>query len=515
MADVQFNRNAIDATPVLSGRFRLPCVGAEPGQVRAVQTDLPQGPRAPTLIEALVSLFSLIAGISVSIAIYGLDPQIPMLLGVIVACGVALRCGFTWDAIQEGMVTGIGNAVPAMIILMIVGILIGVWILAGVVPTLIYYGLEMLSPSVFLPVAVIICAITSLATGTSWGTTGTIGVALMGIGAGLGFPLPIVAGAVLSGSYFGDKISPLSDTTNLAAAMVGTGLFTHVRHMLYTTSVSMGLTLIIEAVLGLRYGGGDGNLERIDIMLATLSDNFVINPVLLLPPLIVLFVSYRRMPAIPGITLGVIAGAICAIGLQGANYQHLVDVAFNGFTAETGVPDVDSLLSRGGLQSMFYTISLIIVAMMFGGVMERTGQLKVIADRILRSVNSTGSLVISTVLTGIGANVILCDQYMAIVMGTRTYVQAYRERGLAPENLSRAVEDSATVTANLVPWNSGGAYQAATLGVATLAYLPFNFFCWLSPLVTILFGFMGWTFNRITPDEAGTGTALTAEGAPS
>ena len=465
-----------------------------------MKTDIPTGARMPHLWEAIISLFSLVVGISISIVAYGLDPQIPMLLGVIVASLVALRCGFSWQNIQNGMVRGITNALPAMIILLVVGILIGVWILAGVVPTLIYYGLQFMSPTIFLPATLIICAITSLATGTSWGTSGTIGVALMGIGAGLGFPLPLVAGAVLSGAYFGDKMSPLSDTTNLAPAMAGTDLFTHIKHMSYTTGVSISLTLIIEIVLGLRYSAAGGDLERIDTMLTTLADNFTINPVLLLPPLVVLFVSYRKMPAIPGITLGVIAGAICAVGLQGANYEALANAAFGGFSSDTGVDEVDSLLSRGGLESMFFTISLIIVAMMFGGVMERTNQLKVIADKILSYAKSTGSLITSTVLTSIAANLILCDQYMAIVMGARTYAPAYRERGLAPENLSRAVEDSATVTANLVPWNSGGAYQAATLGVATIAYLPFNFFCWLSPIVTIIFGITGWTIHKIDPE---------------
>ena len=206
------------------------------------------------------------------------------------------------------------------------------------------------------------------------------------------------------------------------------------------------------------------------------------------------------MPAIPGITLGVLAGVICAIGLQGAGYEALAHAAFDGYASDTGVADVDELLSRGGLSSMFFTISLIIVAMMFGGVMERTSQLKVIADEILKFAKTTGSLIVSTVLTCIAANLILCDQYMAIVMGARTYAPAFRARGLAPENLSRAVEDSATVTANLVPWNSGGAFQAATLGVATLAYLPFNFFCWLSPIVTIVFGVMGWTITKQAPE---------------
>ncbi|MEO1017012.1 MAG: Na+/H+ antiporter NhaC [Pseudomonadota bacterium] len=461
-----------------------------------MEPEMPKGARLPHMWEALISLFSLVLGIGVSIVLFGMDPHIPMLLGVLIASIMALRCGFHWDVIQDGMVKGIGNALPAMIILMIVGVLIGIWILAGVVPTLIYYGLTILTPAVFLPTTLIICAITSVSTGTSWGTTGTIGVALMGVGAGLGLPLPVVAGAVLSGAYFGDKMSPLSDTTNLAPAMVGTDLYTHIRHMSYTTGVTFALTLIIEIALSVHYGSTAGDFERIQTILATLDANFMINPVLILPPLFVMFVSIRKVPAIPGITLGVLAGVICAIGLQGADYESLVNAAFSGYSAATGVEDVDSLLTRGGLESMLYTISLIIVAMMFGGVMERTSQLKVVADRILTWAKSTGSLIASTALTCIAANVILCDQYMSIVMGGRTYAQAYRERGLAPQNLSRAVEDSGTVTANLVPWNSGGAYQAATLGVATIAYLPFNFFCWMSPLVTMLFGYMGWT---ITP----------------
>ncbi len=466
-----------------------------------MKTDIPEGARAPHFWEAMISLFSLVVGISISIVVYGLDPHIPMLLGVVVASIVALRCGFSWQNIQNGMVRGITNALPATIILIIVGILIGVWILAGVVPTLIYYGLTFLSPAIFLPITVVICALTSLATGTSWGTTGTIGVALMGVGAGLGFPLPLVAGAVLSGAYFGDKMSPMSDTTNMAPALAGTDLFTHIKHMSYTTGVAITLTLIIEVVIGLQYSGGEGNLERIATILTVLEKNFTINVVMLLPPIIVMVVSFRKMPAIPGITMGVVAGIVIAIGLQGASYDTLMKAAFSGFKAATENSDVDKLLSRGGMESMMYTISLVIVAMMFGGVMERTNQLKAIADKVLSLAKSDGSLILSTVLTGIGSNMILCDQYMAIVMGARTYAQAYSDRGLAPENLSRAVEDSATVTANLVPWNSGGAYQAATLGVATIAYLPFAFFCWLSPLVTLLFGFMGWTIWKIDPNK--------------
>ncbi|MEM7742051.1 MAG: Na+/H+ antiporter NhaC [Pseudomonadota bacterium] len=473
-----------------------------------MKTTIPEGARAPTITEAMISLVALIIGITTSILIYGLDPHIPMVLGVIVASIVGLRCGFSWTNIQNGMVRGITNAIPAVIILLVVGMLIGIWILAGVVPTLIYYGLLILSPAIFLPATLLICAVISLATGTSWGTTGTIGVALMGVGAGLGIPLPLVAGAVLSGAYFGDKISPLSDTTNMAPAMAGTDLFTHIRHMSYTTGVSFAITFVIECVLSFRYAAAEGNVERVETMLATLDATYTINPVLLVAPLVVLVVSIKKIPAIPGITVGAVVGAIFAAGLQGASWPDILNSAMYGVSSDTGVEDVDNLLSRGGMDSMTYTISLTMIALMFGGVMERTNQLKVLADAILSKAKSSGSLITATALTGVGSNLVLCDQYMSIVMTGRTYAEAYRDRGLAPENLSRAVEDSATVTANLVPWNSGGAYQAATLGVATIAYMPFAFFCWLSPIVTILFGVFGITIKPLNEEDREKSEAL-------
>jgi Na+:H+ antiporter, NhaC family len=316
--------------------------------------------------------------------------------------------------------------------------------------------------------------------------------ALMGVGAGLGLPLPLVAGAVLSGAYFGDK-----NTTNLAPAMVGTDLYTHIRHMLPTTVVSISLSLALYLWIGFSYAESTGDLGRVTGILETMRAEFVINPILLLPPVLVMVVSFKRMPAIPGIALGAFAGLICALLLQGASYETAMNAAFSGYVSESGNADVDDLLSRGGLESMLFTISLIIAAMMFGGVMQKTGQLRVIAERILQMANSTGSLVLSTALTAIGSNFLLCDQYMSLVMTGRMYIDAYRERGLAPENLSRVTEDAGTVTDPLVPWGSGGAYQTATLGVATIAYFPFAFFCWISPLVTILYGYTGWTIKPL------------------
>lgn len=435
----------------------------------------------------------MIIPISLAIVKYEADAQIPILIGVLVAAIIGTRAGYRWNEIQSGMLDGIANSLQAIVILAIIGILIGVWILSGVVPTLLYYGLKILHPKIFLPAAVIICAITSLATGTSWGTTGTIGIALIGIGAGLGFPLPIVAGAVLSGAYFGDKMSPLSDTTNLAPAMVGTDLYTHIKHMSYTTGVSFALTLIIEFVLSFIYGGGKANVESVNQILNGLDAQFTINPVMLLPAAVVMVLAYRKIPAIPGITMGILSAAILGFIFQGNGFGDFLSAAFAGYASNTGVEAVDNLLSKGGFESMLYTISIVLCAMMFGGIMERTNQLRVVVNSVLKKAKTTGSLITATVLTAVASNLILCDQYMSIVMTGKMYAQSFVDRGLHPKNLSRAVEDSATVTANLVPWNTGGAYQAATLGVPTIAYLPWNFFCWLSPLVTMAFGWLGIT----------------------
>jgi len=458
--------------------------------------------REPYLWESLLSIVGLIFFISLAIVRYESDAHVPILLGVFVAAMVGLRAGYSWKDIETGMLNGITNSLQAIVILEIIGILIGVWILSGVVPTLLYYGLKIMHPSIFLPATLIICSITSIATGTSWGTSGTIGIALIGIGAGLGFPLPIVAGAVLSGAYFGDKMSPLSDTTNLAPAMAGTDLYTHIKHMTYTTGTSYVITLIIEFFLGLFYGGGQANLESVNQILTGIESQFCINPLLLIPPILVMVLAFRKIPAVPGIVIGILAAGVLGAIFQGNTFGKLLSAAYGGYVSNSGIEAVDNLLSKGGFQSMMYTVSLIICAMMFGGIMEKTNQLRVVVQFILRKAQSTGSLITATIMTAIGCNLILCDQYMSIVMTGKMYSQSFNDKGLHPKNLSRAIEDSATVTANLIPWNSGGAYQAATLGVPTIAYLPFNFFCWITPIVSMLYGWFNITIAPLdeTPD---------------
>lgn len=458
--------------------------------------------RNPHVWEALISILGLVGAICCGILVFESEPHLPILIGALIAALIAYRCGYTWSEIEQGMLNGIANSLQAITILLVIGILIGVWILSGVVPTLLFYGLKIMHPSFFLPATLLICSVTSLATGTSWGTTGTIGIALVGIGAGLGFPLPVVAGAVLSGAYFGDKMSPLSDTTNMAPAIVGTDLYSHIKHMVYTTSVSFGLALLIEIGLGFYFGGGDSaRMADVQVLVTTIDKNFNINVLMLIPPALVLILAMKKMPALPGITAGIVSAAILGMVIQGNSVSEIIAAGYGGYTSNSGVEAVDALLSKGGMSAMSYTVLIIIAAMIFGGIVEETNQLKVIVNKILQKAQSRGSLFVAVVATAVGANVIVAEQYMAIVISGKMYAQAFRDRGLHPKNLSRAVEDSATVTSCLIPWNSGGAYQSATLGVPTIAYAPFCFFNWISPIVSAIYGVSGITIEMIEEEQ--------------
>ncbi|HQD41849.1 MAG TPA: Na+/H+ antiporter NhaC, partial [Bacillota bacterium] len=342
--------------------------------------------------EVLFVLLFLIVSLMATIMLFGGDPHMPILVTAAVASIVAIRAGYKWDDIQDGIIDGIKMSMQAILILMIVGMLIGVWILAGVVPTMIYYGLKILSPGIFLVATCLICCIVSLATGSSWTTAGTVGVALMGVGMGLGMPLPMVAGAIISGAYFGDKMSPLSDTTNLAPAMAGSDLFDHVKHMIYTTGPSLIIALILYGILGARYAGKELDVAQINQLLDGLAGQFAINPLLFIPPIIVILMVVFKVPAIPGLIGGVVLGGIFAAIFQGAGMSAIIEASHYGFVSETGIVEIDDLLSRGGLDSMMWTVSLIMIAMSFGGVLERTGMLNALLEKVLRVVNSTGSL---------------------------------------------------------------------------------------------------------------------------
>lgn len=457
--------------------------------------------RKPYMWESLLCLLFLVVALSVTLIVLGGDPHIPLIAAAIFTALIALRTGVNWKELEVGGLEGITAGLKAIVILLVIGMIIGVWMLAGVVPAMVYYGLMLLNPSIFLIAICLIACVTSLATGSSWTTAGTVGVAGMGIAVGMGIPLGLAAGAIISGAYFGDKMSPLSDTTNLAPAVTGADLFDHIRHMAYTVTPSLIISLILFGVIGVTLGGGQANVDEVNLIMSTLGDNFTISPLLLLPAVLVIAMVIFRIPALPGLIGGVILGGFFAFIFQGAGLADIVDVVHYGFAGATGVEVVDDILSRGGLDSMLWTISLVLCALFFGGIMEKARMLEVIVDKILTVAKSTGSLVLSAVLTCIVINFVTADQYLAIVLPGRMFSPAFKERKLHPKNLSRIVEDAGTMTSALVPWGTCGAFMAAALGVPTFVYAPFAFLLLINPLVSIFYGFTGITMEKL-PDEA-------------
>jgi NhaC family Na+:H+ antiporter len=452
---------------------------------------------------ALIPVIFLIVSLFVTISIFRLPPHIPLISAAAVAAIVATCYKRPWKEIQEGMVHGIGLAMGAILILMVVGTMIGTWISGGIVPAMIYYGLKVLSPGIFLVATLLICSIVSLGTGSSWSTAGTVGVALIGVGHGLGIPVPMVAGAIISGAYFGDKMSPLSDTTNLAPAVAGTDLFSHIRHMVYTTAPGYAIAIVIYGVMGTRFSDSNLDVQNIQSILTSLKTHFFIHPVLLLPPLLVIVMVVRKIPPLPALLGGTVLGGIFAMVTQSQSLADVIRAAQSGFVSQTGVATVDELLTRGGLESMMTTVALIICALSFGGIMERTGMLEVLAGALLKRVKRTGSLVGMTLLSCIGMNAIASDQYIAIVIPGRMYKSAFDAQHLHPKNLSRCLEDSGTLSSPLIPWNSCGAFMHATLGVNPLLYLPYAFLNLANPLVSLFYGYTGITMEKIEPKKSG------------
>ncbi len=446
---------------------------------------------------ALIPIFFLIGSLFVTIYLFKMEAHMALILGTAMAVLIASIYKFPWRDIHEGMINAINMALGAMLILMVIGTMIGTWILGGVVPSMIYYGLQILSPGIFLVATMLICSIISLGTGSSWSTAGTVGVALIVVGKGLGIPVEVVAGAIISGAYFGDKMSPLSDTTNLAPAVAGTDVFSHIRHMIYTTTPGYIIALILYAIMGLKYAGKAMDTQNIELILNTLKNNFTISPLLLIPPLAVILMVIKKVPPLPALFTGTLLGGIFALISQSSSLHRVLEVAHLGYVSKTNVKMVDELLSRGGLVDMMGTVALIICALCFGGVMEKTGMLATLARSLLKWVKSTGSLVATTIFSCIFMNIVAAEQYMAIVIPGRMYKKAFDDRGLHPKNLSRCLEDSATLTSPLIPWNSCGAFMAATLGISPFLYLPYAFMNLANPIVSIFYGYTGITMEKV------------------
>ena len=475
--------------------------------------------RKPTLGESIVPIIFLVPLLFVNVLVFEGDAtygpnQIALILSAAVAALVALRTGIRWETLQDGMVQSISSAMSAILILLLIGSLAGTWLLSGIVPAMIYYGLQILNPTIFLFAATVVCAVVAVATGSSWSTVATVGIALLGIGKALGLSEGIIGGAIISGAYFGDKMSPLSDTTNLAPAMAGTDLFTHIRYMTLTTVPSITITLLL--FLGIGFAAEEVTSSAgVEGVLTALDTAFTINGWLFTVPVIVIGMIVRKVPAIPALLAGTLLGALCAVifqpqvlqeisgGMPGAAgaYTAVMQAMFADISIVTDDPMVNDLLATGGMAGMLNTVWLIICAMVFGGVMESAGMLARITQSIVQFAHSTGSLIASTASTSIFFNLTASDQYLAIVVPGRMYADIYRKRGLKPQNLSRTLEDSGTVTSVLIPWNTCGATQASVLGVATLAYAPYAFFCLLSPVMTILFGYLDIKIARYTSEE--------------
>lgn len=474
----------------------------------------------PSLRIALLPCALLIGLIILNVSLFGDSAssgpnQIALLFcGILVAILGHFFLGLRYREVETRAIKSVVLAMEAMLILLIVGCLIGLWILGGIVPTMIYYGIKILTPVIFLPVVCLVCSIVSLSVGSSWSTMGTVGIALLGIGKALGFPDPLVAGAIISGAYFGDKMSPLSDTTNLAPGIAGSELFIHVRHMLYTTIPSYTITLVLFTAISLFYKPAEFNAASVQTILSGIESTFSIHWLLLLIPLLIIILAARGMSALPALTLGALLGAAAALFFQplrfttddGAlmawseRYMMLVTTAYNGFTLKSGQEALDALLSQGGLSGMYDTISLILSAMFFGGAMEATGLMQRISRAILYHVRGAASLIAATIGTTMLVNVFLAEQYLAIVLTGRMYRMEYRNRGLDARNLSRALEDGGTLTSVLVPWNTCGAFASSVLGVSTFSYLPFCFFNLLSPPVAVLLATLRIGIKALPPE---------------
>jgi len=477
--------------------------------------------RPATVQQALVPVLVLISLLSFSVYLFGEDAsygpnQIALIIGAVVAAAIGWRNGQNWQQIEDSIVSGVTIALKPILILFSVGLLIGSWILSGTVPTMIYYSLLILDPAIFYAASCLICGLIALSIGSSWTVAGTVGIALIGAAAGLGLSVEITAGAIISGAYFGDKMSPLSETTNLAPAVAGTDLFSHIGHMVWTTIPSIVIALILYAIIGLNIDT-ENSASDLAVTMQLINDNFTINPFMLLPVVALLIMAQKKLPPIPTILAGALIGVVLALLFQQSAVLSLAgdtpnvflglfkgtwQTLFDGFSLSSGNETLDDLMTRGGMSSMLNTVWLILCAMVFGAVMDHTGLLQCLVNYALSFVHSTGSLIATTILTCIGANIITSDQYISIVLPGRMYKMEFQNRKLDAKNLSRCLEDAGTMTSPLIPWNTCGAYMAGTLGVATFSYLPYCFFNLICPVVAVIYGYTNFKIAPLQPQQS-------------
>ena len=455
-----------------------------------------------SFLMAMIPLTVMVITMLYAIVVLETDPHLPLMIGTITAAIVALISGFKFDDLEEMMYKGVRLALPAVIIIMLVGLIIGSWIGGGVVATMVYYGLMIISPQYFLVTICLICGIVSLAIGSSWSTMATIGVAGMGIGASMGINPAMIAGAVISGSYFGDKMSPLSDTTNLAAGLTNTDLFVHIKHMLYTTIPGLVVALTVFFFIGINViGSNTTSPEDIQIMMTSMNENFVISPWLLLVPGLVILCIILKIKAVPALVIGVLLGTLCALFVQGESLADSASFLMNGFVLESNNAMVNDLFNRGGLLDMMYTVSMTIVAMTFAGILEYTGMLRSIMNQILIIAKGTFGIISATILSCFATNVTCSEQYVSIVVPSRMFLRTYIENNLHSKNLSRSLEDGGTLTSVFVPWNTCGVFIYGTLGVSALEYAPFAILNFTVPVIALILAATGFGIAKLTSAE--------------
>jgi len=432
--------------------------------------------------------------------------QFILLLGGLVAAIVGFFNKVNINTMIAEIIDNLKSVFVPIMILFLVGALAGTWLVSGIIPAMVYYGLQVLTPSIFLPASVVIAALISIATGSSWTTSATVGIALVGIGTALGIPTGMIAGAVISGAYFGDKMSPLSDTTNLAPAMAGTDLFTHIRYMTITTVPTIVITIIIFSIISLNIDtSGDADVSGLS---NTISNTFNISPYLFIVPLVVIILIVTKTKPLIALGVGVLLAAIFAFifqseilnSLNDSSFKSIINAIFVDTEITTDNEKLNELFSAGGMKGMLWTIYLICCAMVFGGIMDGIGALTRITDALLKVASSVFGLFASTVVSCLGLNAIASDQYLAIVIPGKMFKQAFEDKGLAPENLSRSLEDSGTVTSVLIPWNTCGAYQSTVLGVSVADYFVYAIFNWLSPFMTLFFAALNIKIKQLVKD---------------
>ncbi|GHE83776.1 Na+/H+ antiporter NhaC [Thalassotalea profundi] len=474
--------------------------------------------KPPSFIDSFIPVVALVIMLATGVIYFGDNSSFgPNQIALLVAMGIAviigLKNGHKWASIEKAIVHGISISLGAILILLAVGSLIGTWLLSGTVPTMVYYGLKIIDPSWFYAATCLVCGIVAMSIGSSWTTAATVGVAFIGIATGFELSTSVTAGAVISGAYFGDKLSPLSETTNLAPAVAGSELFDHIRYMLWTTLPSITIALVLFLIIGFSHSTNTPvNTDSIDTLINTLESTYKINPLNLIPLAILLTLAYKKVPAFPAVAIGAIIGGIWALifqqeliltmaaeGISGIKAYIMVvwSAFFDGVVVKTGNSEIDELLSRGGMSSMLNTIWLVMCALSFGAVLEHLGMLKKFVESILSAAKSTGSLIASTVATCIGTNLITADQYMAIVMPGRMYKEEYERRGLHPTVLSRTLEDSGTITSPLIPWNTCGAFMFGALALTSYEYIYYCFFNLINPIIAIIYGYIGFKIRKI------------------